>query len=187
MKIGLISDTHGRHHRTAAAVRTLEQLGASALIHCGDVGGERVLDALAGLPTWLVWGNTDFPDATLERYARALGLHPPADIPHRIVLDNRRIDLYHGHEPQFARLTRSLDDDPRFATTLRGIDYVVFGHTHRPLDRRIGTVRIINPGALHRVRTFTAALLDLATDQLTFWEIDESQPETAPPRRVHPA
>ncbi len=189
MKIGLLSDTHGRHLRTAAAVHILEDLGAAALIHCGDVGGERVLDALTSLPAWFVWGNTDHADASLERYAREIGLHPPVNVPQRIVFDNRRLDVYHGHEPQFERLVRLVDagEHDRLAAALRGIDYVLYGHTHAVMDLRMGQARFINPGALHRACPFTVGLLDLATDELSFWEVDEARPADAPPRRYRPA
>jgi predicted phosphodiesterase len=52
-------------------------------------------------------------------------------------------------------------------------DYILHGHTHQPDDYHLGTMRIINPGALHRVRIKTVALLDLATDELEFIPIDD--------------
>ena len=48
MILGILSDTHGHARRTAAAVRLLQQLGAEAFVHCGDVGSPDVLDELAG-------------------------------------------------------------------------------------------------------------------------------------------
>jgi predicted phosphodiesterase len=53
--VGILSDSHGRHERTARAVELLTTQGTEALIHCGDVGGEAVLEALAGRRAWFVW------------------------------------------------------------------------------------------------------------------------------------
>ena len=50
MVLGILSDTHGHARRTAAAVRLLEQLGAEAFVHCGDIGSPDVLDELAEIP-----------------------------------------------------------------------------------------------------------------------------------------
>ena len=47
-------------------------------------------------------------------------------------------------------------------------DYLLHGHTHVRRDERVGKVRIINPGALHRAREKTVAVLDTDTDRLTF-------------------
>jgi predicted phosphodiesterase len=51
-------------------------------------------------------------------------------------------------------------------------DYLLFGHSHRTTDQRVGPTRMINPGALHRARTWTVALLDLESDVVKFLQID---------------
>ena len=66
--LGILSDTHGFHQRTAHAIALLEQLGASAFVHCGDIGGEAVLDELAGRKAWVVPGNVDALDALIEEW-----------------------------------------------------------------------------------------------------------------------
>ena len=50
-------------------------------------------------------------------------------------------------------------------------DYLLQGHTHVKQDLRVGKMRIINSGALHRANPRTVALLDTATDSLEFLEI----------------
>ena len=67
----------------------------------------------------------------------------------------------HGHERGFDRLA-----------AMSGADYLLFGHTHRYEQFRDGPVRCINPGALHRARIKTVALLDLATDSVVFLTLD---------------
>ena len=52
-------------------------------------------------------------------------------------------------------------------------DYLVTGHTHAPLDERLGATRWINPGALYRAVEWPAALLDLVTDELKFLKVSK--------------
>ena len=45
--VGILSDSHGQVERTRQAIALLQQAGASAFIHCGDVEEDAVLDTLA--------------------------------------------------------------------------------------------------------------------------------------------
>lgn len=188
MILGILSDTHGQHRRTAAALQMLRQLGAEAFVHCGDVGGAAVFELFAGLPTWFVWGNTDFPDETLQRYVASLGITVPHSIPARIEVDGCSIAVYHGHEAQFTRLTRQIEQRnlTTFSELTAGWNYILFGHTHRPADTRLDPVRLINPGAVQRARPPTVATLDLARDALKFWVVDPHAPDGQQPRQFLP-
>lgn len=174
MIIGVMSDSHGQHARVGAAVRLLESRGAQYLVHCGDLGGERVLDELAGRSVSFVWGNGDYPDARLLAYARRLGLKPPEEVPLCIELGQRRLCVFHGHETLFMRLTRWLDkgETARIEEAIGRVDYVLYGHTHVANDLRLGGLRLINPGALHRAAEHTVATLDLARDAVEFLTVD---------------
>lgn len=188
MILGILSDTHGFDQRATCAVALLERLGAEAFVHCGDIGGEAVLDELAGRQTWLVPGNIDAPNLTLMHYAESLGLHMPDAIPLEIEIAGRTIAVYHGHEPHFNRLIRALrhHDLAAFESLTRGLDYLLYGHAHVAAETRIGQVRMINPGALERARRYTVATLDLARDTLRFWQVDELADPSDPPRPFTP-
>ncbi len=173
--LGIVSDTHGQHARLARALRLLRAAGATRFVHCGDVGGPAVLDEMAPYAATFVWGNTDLHDASLVRYARGLGLTCPDEPPARLTIGGRRCLLYHGHERDFGRLLRLAEDDPRLFASECDAAYVFSGHTHEASDRRLGGVRLINPGALHRARTYTVALLDPATDTLSHWAVPDSE------------
>jgi hypothetical protein len=163
MKIGILSDSHGRHLAVRHALAALESLGAEAFVHCGDVGGMAVFDELAGRAVHFVWGNTDVPDAVLEGYVEDLGLTLP-NVPLSLTLGGKRIAVCHGHERCFERVILAAEHD-----------YLFCGHTHERCDRRENGMRIINPGALHRARIKTVATLDLSTDELTFYAVDDSR------------
>lgn len=188
MILGLLSDTHGRHQRTAGALELLERLGAEAFVHCGDIGGEAVFDQFAGRRMWFVWGNIDTPDPLLEGYAESLGLTVPHTTPVQLEIEGRTIAVYHGHEGHFMRLMRQLNrhDLAAFGKLTRGLDYIFHGHTHRAADLRVGQVRLVNPGALERARPYTVATLDLGRDALDFWQVDEHPELSERPRRFMP-
>ena len=156
VKLGILSDSHGRHERTHKAVQLLLANGASELAHCGDIETEQVIDQLAVITAHLVFGNCDPNWRVLSRYALGLGVlvqHPLA----RFECGGRAFAMTHGH-----------DSDCVAAALKEGVDYVLHGHTHVCRDERHGVTRIINPGALHRASEFTVALLDTDSDELQF-------------------
>jgi predicted phosphodiesterase len=54
------------------------------------------------------------------------------------------------------------------------------GHTHVARDERLGPLRVINPGALQRAAVHTVATLDLRTDQVGFWRVDDARSDATP-------
>lgn len=157
MIVGILSDTHDRAETAAAAIELLRGGGAQYFLHCGDIGSERMLDLLAGLPAAFVWGNTDWDRRPLERYAKSLDLQCLGGYG-ELELGGKTFALTHGDD---ARTVRRVIEEQRH-------DYLLHGHTHVRRDERVGRVRIINPGALHRAKEKTVALLDTAADALTF-------------------
>jgi len=162
MLLGLLSDTHDRADAMAAAVEVLKGRGAQYFIHCGDVGSANVLDYLAGLPSAFVWGNCDWDRMGLQRYGTAIGVECYG-VFGDLTLEGKRIALMHGDD---ARLKQRI-----LAEQLH--DYLFCGHTHVPLDQRMGRTRVINPGALHRANPRTFALVDLAKDALEFFSLPQ--------------
>ncbi len=160
MLIGILSDTHDRIDTMAAAMELLRQAGAQYFIHCGDVGGEGILDLLAGVPAAFVWGNTDFDRQTLAKYAENLGIKC-CDEFGKLSFAGKRIVFTHGDHPELMR--RAMQ--PGYC------DYLLHGHTHIIRDERIGSLRIINPGALQRAATKTVGLLDVEKDILKHFTV----------------
>lgn len=157
MRIGILSDTHDRVPAMKAAIELLIHLGAEFFIHCGDVGSERVLDHLAGLPSAFVWGNNDFDRVELERYAKKLGVGCYGNFAD-LELGGKRFAVIHGDD---FRLRQRILTEQRH-------DYLLQGHTHVRSDQRIGNVRCINPGALYRAAEKTVATLETVDDRVDF-------------------
>lgn len=160
MLIGILSDSHGRHEPVRKAAKLFGELGCERVFHCGDVGGIPVFEELLDRPLHFVWGNTDMPASCDLAFLEKADVPAPSEVPVLAELAGKRIALFHGHEREFYRAVTDYD-----------ADYVLHGHTHEKRDERIGGVRVINPGALHRARQRTVATLDLATDTLQFHTI----------------
>ncbi len=169
MLIGILSDSHGQHNLVGAALRFFDSLGVEYVVHCGDVGGSVVLDHLVGRRCAFVWGNMDAVDGRLRSYLETVDLPLPPKPPLRLELDGKTVVVFHGHERGMHRAVRTSE-----------ADYILHGHTHVARDERIGTVRVINPGALHRAWPKTVAILNTSTDCVTFYAADERSGTFAP-------
>jgi putative phosphoesterase len=160
--VGILSDTHGGAEIASAAVKLLLSRGAEYLIHCGDVGGQSVLDAMAGCPSMFVFGNNDWDRRPMMKYAESIGI-ACGDEEGKLSFENKLAVVTHG-------------DDSRIINRVlqaQLVDYLFMGHTHRMLDARQGKVRIINPGALYRTSRKTVAVLDTNSDALEFVTVKE--------------
>ena len=159
MLIGILSDSHGDANTTARAVAALVAHGSEMLLHLGDIGCDEVIDELTGHKTRIVFGNCDWEIDALTRYAELVGVavdHPLG----MIEVERKRIAFTHGDDA--ALMQRAVDE---------GMDYLFHGHTHEVTDVRVGTTRVINPGALHRAARYTCALLDPVRDDVRWLEV----------------
>jgi uncharacterized protein len=159
MRIGILSDSHGRAETTRRAVTTLIENGAEMLIHLGDLETEEVIDELVGRNARIVLGNCDWDESGLRRYAENVGVavdHPLG----RLTAGGRTIAYTHGHLE--GEMKRALAEKP---------DYLLHGHTHSPRDEMLGKTRVINPGALFRAVRYTAALLDVSSGKLVTFDL----------------
>jgi uncharacterized protein len=161
MLLALLSDTHDDARSTRAALKLLEPHKPAAYLHAGDLVDSGMLGLFAGLGAFhFVFGNNEYDHAGIRSMAVALDLHchgPMGDL----VFGGKRVALVHGHE---GTLLQKLVRGGQYA-------YIIHGHTHMRQDTRLGPTRIINPGALHRARPRSVALLNVATDELRFLEV----------------
>jgi hypothetical protein len=66
MKIGVVSDTHGRLEMTQSAVRLLCERGAELILHCGDIDSPSTVRLFTEIPTHFVLGNWDLRPRALK-------------------------------------------------------------------------------------------------------------------------
>lgn len=157
MKLGILSDTHNQLERTRRAVAMLAEARAEVLVHCGDITRSEIVAACSCLPCYYVLGNNDSDNVTELKAAIEETGGTCLMWGGELELAGRRIGVTHGH---LAAPMRKL--------MAAGLDYLLSGHSHVALDEREGSVRYINPGALHRASEFSVAVLDLVADELTF-------------------
>lgn len=204
MRLGLISDIHGDPIALELAWAHLTVLGAEAIVCAGDLVGygpfpDRVVAFLREHRIASVRGNHD--RWALERGPGAAdefgGGTPSAEtldylatLPFdRLISHGTRVGVVVHASPRcdMEYITRRTHPPARLEAELAalGADLLVVGHTHEPGFCRCGGGLVVNPGSVVSVpvvrtsRTF--ALVDLATLEVTFHDV-----ETGTPRAVSP-
>ncbi|OUN11039.1 YfcE family phosphodiesterase [Gemmiger sp. An87] len=118
MNLIILSDTHGL---LRSAVLELLQ-NVDAILHAGDINSQAVVDKLVSFaPLYVVRGNND------KDWAEA--------IPHDLIVTLEGVRFYMVHNKK---------DVP---ADLAGADVVVFGHSHKYSEERLGNVLWLNPGS----------------------------------------
>lgn len=129
MRILVVSDTHRKNDVYLSIV---EKSGPfDMVIHCGDVeGSEYLIREAAGCPVQMVMGNNDFF----------------SDLPREIEfqLGKYKIMVTHGHSYYVSMDNRILKEEAKS----RGVDIVMYGHTHKPVVDYSGGIIALNPGSL---------------------------------------
>ena len=163
MKIGIVSDSHGRCELLTAALGLFAQRGVDAIVHCGDVGSIASMRSLGAVDTaaYAVAGNMDRHIDQLAVVADECGVNFHWEVIEMPIGDGRYLVATHGHDHG---ILNELIAGRQFP-------YVCHGHTHRVQDERFGQVRVICPGALRTPRNPrhpTVAILDTDSDSLEF-------------------
>lgn len=129
MKILIVSDTHGKQNNLKLVLEREKHI--NLLIHLGDVEGcEEEIIRMADCPVAMVAGNNDFF----------------CDLPREkeLQLGKYRILITHGH---YYFVSCGYSHIRREAAS-RGVDIVMFGHTHYPLVDDKEEVTVLNPGSI---------------------------------------
>lgn len=128
MKILIVSDTHRKNDNY---FKLVERVHPDMVIHCGDSeGSEYALSQAAGCPVQIVMGNNDFF----------------CDLPRELefYVENLKVWVTHGHNYYVSMNLETLKSEARH----RGVDVVMFGHTHRPYLEISEDLVVLNPGSL---------------------------------------
>ena len=125
----IISDTHGRDQNFYDVLDAEGKI--DGIIHCGDFEGSEGKFALAAdCPVYFVSGNNDF-FSDLQRELE-------------FDLEGHHFFVTHGHNYFVSMDLESIKDE----AIARGADVVAFGHTHRPVAKKVDGVYLFNPGSL---------------------------------------
>lgn len=128
MKVLVVSDTHKKND---AYFEVLRREQPDMVIHCGDAeGSEYALTQAADCPVHIVLGNNDFFS------------HLPREL--ELEIGPYKVWATHGHTYFVYMDNEYLKQEAK----ARGVDVVLYGHTHRPVIDKKGGVIAVNPGSL---------------------------------------
>lgn len=131
MRILVISDTHRNHDPLESIL--LSEGPFDMLIHCGDLEGEEeIIYQLTGpeCACVMVPGNNDFFSALPKERS--------------FEIEGFNIWVTHGHHYYVVMDPAIIAEEAES----RGVDMVIFGHTHKPLVAQESGVYLVNPGSL---------------------------------------
>ena len=139
-KIGILSDTH----LTSVSNEFLQQVenafsDCSVIIHAGDLTEISILSVFKGKEIHAVAGN-------MCNYSSRMAL-PEAKT---FVIDGYLFALCHGaNGPRHNIEERMFDTFPE-------ADCIIYGHTHVPICKQIGTTLYLNPGSFQATGRYGA-------------------------------
>lgn len=129
MKALIISDTHKSHKSLETALDREGRI--DMLIHLGDAEGkEDYIEAISGCPIHIISGNNDFFS----------DLHREEEF----FIHGKHIFITHGHYYYVSMGEERLVEEARG----RGVDIVMYGHTHRPSITIEDDLVVLNPGSI---------------------------------------
>lgn len=131
MKVLIVSDTH-RHNENYIKVIERERVSPiDMIIHCGDnEGSDDIIDDDANCTIKMVLGNNDF----FSELPRELEFH----------IGKYSVWLTHGHNYYVSMGNETIKKEAK----ARGVNIVMYGHTHKPLVEEDEDIIAINPGSL---------------------------------------
>lgn len=128
MKLLIVSDTHKKNENYFEVLR---RQAPDMVIHCGDAeGSEYALTEAADCPVQIVLGNNDFFSYLPRELVLEIGTY--------------RVWVTHGHNYYVSMGSENIKRE----AIARGMDIVMFGHTHRPYLDIENDVIAVNPGSL---------------------------------------
>jgi uncharacterized protein len=106
--------------------------GMDMIIHAGDICDKDVIKTLKSLaPLKAVHGNMDDTALKLKLPAKLL-----------FETEGVKIGVYHGHEGGGDALANAQQQFKNDA-----VDLVIFGHSHKPYNQKLGPTIFFNPGS----------------------------------------
>lgn len=207
MKVGLLGDIHGNYLALEAVLKAAEDSGVTRFLVTGDLIGyyfwpDKVLGLLSSVECTIVKGNhEDMLTSVVEnpyllpifekKYGAGLRialeqlskeqLRELSQLPEtqNVTINSCHILLCHGSPWDTDKyIYPDASEELLKKCASFGVDIIVMGHTHYPMNREIGTTLLINPGSVGQPRNkqpgASWAILDTETKNVTFRNEDYS-------------
>ena len=155
MKVLIVSDTHRHNENFVKAVERTAPI--DLVVHCGDIeGSELFISQAAVCPVQMVAGNNDFFSEL------------PGELTFKI--GDLQVWVTHGHHYYVSMGTEFIIEEAR----ARGVDVVMYGHTHRPSIEYSAGIVALNPGSLSYPRQDgrRPSYIVMETDRFGEWHFD---------------
>jgi len=136
MKLAIISDIHDNQVRLGETLLIFKKENIKTCICCGDISSLDIINQLSGQfeSVFVALGNMDFNlKNQIELFPENVAVS--ADFL-EMKIDNLKIAIVH-HDYK----ARDLAKEGRY-------DFVFYGHTHTPWEKKIGQTTILNPGEI---------------------------------------
>ncbi|MFW6001009.1 MAG: YfcE family phosphodiesterase [Halanaerobium sp.] len=132
MKIGVISDTHLPDSGSGLPEKLMKELKkVDLIIHAGDLTENEVYEHLKSVnEVKAVAGNMD-SFALREKLKEKI----------TFTVNEKRISIVHGHQFRGRNMLQGLN------YSFPESDLIIFGHTHRPFNEKLGEKIFFNPGS----------------------------------------
>lgn len=180
MKIIFFSDIHGNKYALTSFLKECKELKPDLIIFCGDVFGyyyyqNEIIDIFRKNSFITLLGNHDqyFLDILdgnidsehlISKYGNSY-----KDIKHKISDDNvnfiktlkskfeleidgYKIGVFHGSPTDYLNGRIYPDTEINTIKDYTCYDYVILGHTHHKMEKKIGSTIILNPGSIGQQR-----------------------------------
>lgn len=129
MRILIVSDTHRQNNNYLKVLERVRPI--DMVVHCGDAeGSEYLICEGAGCPVEIVAGNNDFFSSLPRESEFEIG--------------NYRVWLTHGHNYYVSMGNETIKKE----AVSRGVDIVMYGHSHKPVVDIEKEIIAVNPGSL---------------------------------------
>lgn len=164
MKIGIMSDSHDHRPNIRKALEIFKKKEIETIIHAGDLVSPfcvKMFEEYKG-KFYLCSGNNKGDTVVISGMMKEVGFFFPEI--GEFSLDEHKFALYHGTE---VLVLNSLiySKDP--------YDYVITGHSHKKLLKKVGKTIVINPGETYDLYVHpTVAVLDTETRKVEFHSLD---------------
>lgn len=189
-KLGLVGDVHQEHQRLASLLAYFDHQGADRVLCVGDIADgtgdigrcirllkDAAVQCVAGNhDRWLLRGTMrDLPDALPASQLDAEDRSFLAALPRTRTYPTGRGQLLLCHGMGDDDMGQLRPEDEGYALEVnfeaqeliaRRHGFVVAGHTHMPMVRRIGETWFVNPGTLRGDHGATSAWLDLGLGEV---------------------
>ncbi len=161
MIIGIMSDSHDHIENINKGIEIFRNRKVDRVLHLGDYVNPNSVRACRGVEFTGIFGNNDGDKFRLISAFNDIGGRIRGEF-YEFEEDNLKFACYHGTELQ---LKNALVESGNY-------DVVLYGHTHKCENVKIGDTLVLNPGTTHGFEYGpTVMIFDTRTRQAEFIDL----------------